>query len=184
MLAHLTHRTPLFFTLMLLLTFAVTGSGCSSGAVYRAYDGAEQPLEEVAVLLLDKDRHVTLEQIDGNDISLLFDSECHLLPGIHSVKAHYTSVFGDAIGNPITLEHNFSKGCVYYLKADPVIRLVPAVREGELGTPLPPIWELKILYEGTIEEVASRRAKEWFSPTHWRKLAERQPPSSGRKDEQ
>jgi len=191
MSGYVTHSSRALFRWVLVLTFAVTTCGCSSG-FYRAYDGPELPLEEVSVLLLKEDADLYVKRIDERDIGFWDSWEYHLLPGIHEITFFYeragrvSSLTGSYTlykGSPVTLSFDFEKGNVYH----PEARFPGALMIGkfklyskERGLR----WTPEIIHDGTIEEVAPWRAKEWLAPHHWRELAERQLASKGEEQEQ
>jgi len=182
----------MIFILVLVVSLGFASSCGVTG--YQRYEGPERPLEEVAVLFekppayLQKLQAVD-EQKDGVTITLIkgntppgsswgflrsWETEHHLEPGRYKVTSLYFTAGASwkSIGSPISLSHHFDKGHVYRLEA--------TLTHDTFGMSR---WRPKIIYVGTVEEVAPRRAKEWFSPTHWRKLAERQPRTRSRKDE-
>lgn len=164
----LTHLSRAFFRWGFMFTLPIASFGCSAG-FYKAYVGPGRPLEEVAVLFVDEDSRVFAEKIDGNPLPW-FPSECHLLPGEHSVTAHYYGNFWSSgplgRGDAITLSYDFSKGDVYYLEC--------SWREGGFTGAL---WSLHIMRRGSVQGIAAEQSKKWFAPPHWRELAERQPPN-------
>jgi len=185
MSGYVIHSSRSVLRWVLVLALGIMGlTGCSGEfGFYRAYNGPELPLEEVAVLLLKEDVDVWVKCIDDRDISLWKrELEYHMLPGTHDVTLFYESTVKK--GKPITLSYEFEKGNVYHPEAKFLGRFNG---RGEIITKwwfLGTHWTPEIVHDGTIEEVAPRRANERFAPPHWRELAKRQSPSSGGKDEQ
>ncbi len=177
MSGYVTHSLWRTLRWVLVLTFVVPGCG-GSGLFYRAYDGPELPLEEVAVVLAKGDKGVFIKRVDDREISRRLwwsDPEYHLVPGRHEVTLFYEKVSGNSLytGPPITLSFDFEKGNVYH----PEARFPGAIMIGDFklwSEERGLRWSPEIIHDGTIEEVAPRRAKESFAPPHWRELAERQ----------
>lgn len=187
MSGYVTHSLWRTIRWVLVLTFVVPGCG-GSGLFYRAYDGPELPLQEVSVVLAKKDQGVFIKQIDDNEISRRVWwswPEYHLVPGRHEVTLLLEKASGSTLlkGPPITLSFDFEKGHVYHLEA----RYPGALMIGEFklySKERGLYWSPEIIHDGTIEDVAPRRAKEWSVPSHWRELAERQLASKGDEQEQ
>jgi len=162
-----------------LIVFIITITnicGCAWN-VKRLYEGDERPLNEIAVLLVGEP--VFLARIDDIKayrpcfLMCADRQECHLLPGIHSITAYFSSEGyfypniqkTSAYGKELTVQSYFSAGSVYRLK--------PIVSSDR--------WRFEVVRAGTIDEVVCSSDPgtsiwKWadldIPPSHWIEYAQ------------
>jgi hypothetical protein len=174
--------------LFLLLCGATFLSGCGGGSgggssnggwggwnvlkgwnVAKCYSGPERPLSEVAVLFR---QDAMLETIDEarlvlNDPELkqpaIPYTEYHLLPGKHTFESVFVKTNSTGMcfkpydtTNFVVLTHEFKKGHVYTLKGSRITEKFATV---------------KIVSDGSVNEMAPEISSMFFNPKHWNELA-------------
>jgi len=80
-----------------LLGLGLMAAGCSTGRVYRMYEGQPQPADKIARLMVPN--AIDVYSIDGKVVYDFFlkagKSEVQLLPGPHSIVARYDVVWNE-----------------------------------------------------------------------------------------
>ena len=159
----------LFFLLCGVTLLSGCGMGWKAWDVAKCYSGPEKPITEVAVLLR---QDAMLETIDSARLALndseekkraIPYTEYHLLPGKHTFESVYVKTNSTGMcykpydtANFVVLTQEFKKGHVYTLKGSQVSEKFATV---------------KILSDGTVNQMAPKIAGMFFTPTHWDNLA-------------